>query len=67
MKSTILWTTVLISVQFIFTGCSTVPKGTESQDVLSAEVKEAIAVFKTEDPTIQSFFDNSYGYAVCLR
>lgn len=45
-------------------GCSTVPKNGEALDVLSAEVDQAVAVFKNKDPEIQRFFDESYGYAV---
>jgi len=45
-------------------GCATVPKTEESRDVLSAQVRETIAVFKRKDPGITSFFQNSYGYAV---
>lgn len=62
-KDLIFWTVALV----LFGGCSTVPEKKESRDVLSAEVKEAIALFKSEDPTIQSFFDNAYGYAVLPR
>lgn len=64
MKMNIVWISGLICVLFALTGCSTTPKGTESQAVLSAEVNEAVASFKSQDPTIQAFFDNSYGYAV---
>ncbi len=45
-------------------GCSTAPEKPEAKKVLSAEVTEAIAVFKDKDPGIQRFFDKSYGYAV---
>lgn len=48
----------------IAAGCSTVPEKQESKDVLSAQVKETIAIFKNKDPDIQQFFDKSYGYAV---
>lgn len=48
-------------------GCSTVPEKKESRDVLSAEVREAIALFNSVDPGIQSFFDNAYGYVVFPR
>lgn len=51
----------------ILGGCSTAPEKKEARDVLSAEVKEAIALFKAQDPGIQSFFDNAYGYAVLPR
>ncbi len=45
-------------------GCATAPEKPEAREVLSAEVKEAIAIFKQKDPEIQQFFDESYGYAV---
>jgi lipid-binding SYLF domain-containing protein len=45
-------------------GCSTVPKTEESRSVLSAEVSEAVSAFKARDPSIEVFFDESYGYAV---
>lgn len=51
----------------VLSGCATVPEKKESRDVLSAEVKEAIALFQSTDPGIQSFFDNAYGYAVFPR
>jgi lipid-binding SYLF domain-containing protein len=45
-------------------GCSTVPKTEEARSVLSAQVAEAVAAFKARDPSIEGFFDKSYGYAV---
>lgn len=54
-------------VLVIASGCSTVPEEKESKTVLSAEVQEAIAAFKTRDPSIKTFFENSYGYAVLPR
>jgi lipid-binding SYLF domain-containing protein len=59
-----MWIAGLLVAQLAVSGCSTVPEKTEAKAVLSAEVKEAIATFKTQDPSIQTFFDNSYGYAV---
>jgi hypothetical protein len=64
MKKTVLGIIGLACVAAIQTGCSTAPEKTEAKAVLSAEVQEAIATFKAQDPSIQSFFDNSYGYAV---
>ncbi len=55
---------MLMMVTAVFAGCSTVPRTQQSRQVLSAQVDEAIAVFKNRDPGIQRFFDNSYGYAV---
>jgi len=45
-------------------GCSTAPKTQEGREVLSAEVNQAVSIFKRRDPGIQRFFDDSYGYAV---
>lgn len=48
----------------LLAGCNVSPKTAEGVDVLQAQVNEAIAVMKAEDPDIQRFFDRSYGYAV---
>ena len=64
MKRNMKWLSSAACLLVFLAGCSTTPKTMESKDVLGAEVKEAISLFKTQDPTIQSFFDNSYGYAV---
>jgi lipid-binding SYLF domain-containing protein len=45
-------------------GCSTVPKTDEKKAVLSADVDNALALFKAKDPGISRFFENSYAYAV---
>jgi len=45
-------------------GCEVTPKEPEEKQVLVAETDEAIAVMKAKDPSIQKFFDKSYGYAV---
>ncbi len=49
---------------FVLAGCSTTPKKSEAKTKLNNEVIEAISAFKEADPSIQSFFDRSYGYAV---
>jgi lipid-binding SYLF domain-containing protein len=64
MKKKMLWISGVVCILVVLAGCSTAPKKTEARAVLSAEVNEAVAIFKAQDPTIQSFFDNSYGYAV---
>lgn len=51
----------------VICGCSTVPEQKESKAVLTAEVEEAIAIFKKKDPGIKTFFKDSYGYAVLPR
>ena len=60
---------VMLSVIFLYvalvaTSCSTVPEYPEEKAVLSSEVEDAIALFKAQDPGIESFFSSSYGYAV---
>ena len=55
---------VLGCTLFLIGGCKTVPETAESKAVMSSEVREAISIFKAKDPTIESFFNKSYGYAV---
>ena len=55
---------MLVGVAFLVNGCSTVPDTAERKQVVKVEVKEAIQIFKDKDPTIETFFKNSYGYAV---
>lgn len=62
MKKIVL--SVLSCVLFLMGGCSTVPESKESKAVLSSEVTDAISIFKAKDPSIESFFARSYGYAV---
>ena len=63
MKSITMWLTYFFFMLMVG-GCSTVPKSPEGKNVLSAEVQEAIAVMKAKDPSINRFFEKSYGYAV---
>lgn len=55
---------LIISAAVFAAGCSPVPNKAESKDVVEAEVREAIAMFKVLDPGIQRFFDQSAGWAV---
>jgi lipid-binding SYLF domain-containing protein len=52
------------AILLVLSGCSITPKGQEGQAVLDAQVAEAIAVMKENDPSIDRFFQGSYGYAV---
>jgi lipid-binding SYLF domain-containing protein len=45
-------------------GCSPVPNTADARNVLDDQVKEAIDLMKQQDPSINTFFDKSYGYAV---
>ena len=60
-------TTGLVCLLIVGAGCSTAPKTEESRDVLSAQVKEAVAVIKKRDPGMAEFFKDSYAYAVFPR
>jgi lipid-binding SYLF domain-containing protein len=53
----------LVGVIVLGVGCATRPETVESRDLLSAKVERAIALFQATDPSIQAYFDNSYGYA----
>ncbi len=55
---------LMAAVAIVVGGCATVPDRPEAKAVLSAEVKEAVAIFRAKDPDIQRFIDKSYGYAV---
>jgi len=45
-------------------GCAVTPEKPVEKITLESEANEAIALMKTKDPSIQTFFDKSYGYAV---
>lgn len=62
--NTVRLNVIVLSVILVAAGCTTAPEGSEARAVLSAEVDEAIAVFKAKDPSIERFFESSYGYAV---
>ena len=58
---------LVLCTAVVLAGCETVPERGESRNVLSAQVNEAVAIFKEKDPEIKQFFDKSYGYAVLPR
>ena len=45
-------------------GCEITPKEPVERAILASESDNAVAIMKAKDPTIQKFFDKSYGYAV---
>jgi len=55
---------ITLVLSALFCGCATAPEKPESRDVLDAQVKEAIAAFREQDPSIGRFFEQSAGYAV---
>jgi lipid-binding SYLF domain-containing protein len=56
--------TIILTASLFFAGCSVAPQKPEGQAVLSAQVNEALAIFKEKDPSIDKFFKQSYGYTV---
>lgn len=63
MKKVILIITPCVML-FLMGGCSTVPKTDEAKAVLTTEVTSTVSLFKTTDPGINRFFEQSYGYTV---
>jgi lipid-binding SYLF domain-containing protein len=55
---------LLVATGIIVCGCATAPERPEGKATLSAQVNEAIAIFKAKDPSIERFFNDSAGYAV---
>jgi len=55
---------LLVLVASAGVGCATRPESVASRDLLSMQGEEAVSLFKLRDPTIQAYFDSSYGYAV---
>jgi lipid-binding SYLF domain-containing protein len=53
-----------LCMAIVFAGCSTAPERPQEKAVLTAQVTDAVAVFKDKDPSIDRFFQQSYGYAV---
>ncbi len=64
MKANISVVSLCLTMAVVLAGCAIAPEKPEAKAVLSAEVTEAIAIFKNRDPEIQRFFESSYGYAV---
>ncbi len=63
MKLTII-ISLLVLPFLLLAGCAVAPDNQPDKDVLTAQVQEAVTIFKTKDPTIERFFKQSYGYAV---
>lgn len=51
-------------VVLLLTGCSATPQKAAAREDLRIDVQSAIALFRKQDPSIRSFFENSAGYAV---
>lgn len=64
MYRRILTASVLSAAFLSFPACSTAPKSDTGKADLSREVDNSLARLKTVDPTLQSFLDKSYGYAI---
>lgn len=54
----------LIGAVIVGAGCATRPETPASRSALSAKVERAVAQFKATDPSIETYFDTAYAYAV---
>ena len=61
-RQLVFFTVALLTA--VATGCSTAPERAESKAVLEANVAETLAEFKDKYPSINNYFNDSYGYAV---
>ncbi|MEN6385284.1 MAG: hypothetical protein ABFD79_08790 [Phycisphaerales bacterium] len=64
MKTCMLSLFVFVSAAFLLCGCEPTPKEPYEKVKLESEASEAVNIMKEKDPSLQTFFDNSYGYAV---
>src|SRR3954469_10497510 len=55
---------LLAGIAFGLAGCATAPKDDKHRQALVDESTAAVSRFQAEDPGIQSFIQNAYGYAV---
>jgi lipid-binding SYLF domain-containing protein len=59
---------ILLICFFVFAlmvgGCAVAPEKPADKVTLASDSNNVIAIMKAKDPTIQKFFDKSYGYAV---
>lgn len=54
----------LAGMMALLAGCATRSESPAAREVLSTKVERAVALFKATDPSIQTYFDNAYAYAV---
>ena len=64
MKRSIGMLLTLAAVAVGVAGCSTAPKDEKHRQALVDESTATVSRFQAEDPGIQSFLSNAYGYAV---
>ncbi|OHB65443.1 MAG: hypothetical protein A2Y77_09740 [Planctomycetes bacterium RBG_13_62_9] len=64
MRTIAVACTLAVAGSLFVVGCSTAPKSMEHQAALDTSVRSAIETARATDPGLQSFFDNSAGYAV---
>jgi hypothetical protein len=67
------WTTALALVLIgpvSLSGCATAPNSAEGKALLGRDVATALSQAKAQDPSLQAFLDNAYGYGgipVCRK
>ena len=54
----------LICMMALAVGCATRPETPASRSALSAKVERAVALFQATDPSIETYFNDAYAYAV---
>ncbi len=54
----------LVLASLHMTHCTTIPENKADRDALAASVVATIARAKAQDPTIEKFLNNNYGYAI---
>jgi len=64
MRTTSLILAVLAAVSFLISGCTTAPTTDEDREAQDASVQATNKAFLNADPSMKTFFDSSYGYAI---
>ncbi len=62
-KAKLFLTLVFLAMVFVY-GCEVTPSEPADKIELTSEVDKTIQLMKERDPSLQRFFDDSYGYAV---
>ena len=64
MKFRMVLTLLVGSLALAPVACNTAPNSTEGRSALHDEVHDAVTQFKQQGPTLETFFDRAYGYAI---
>ncbi len=61
---TLLLSLLIVPLLAAIAGCSTAPRTTSARKDLKSDAREALAQMEAQDPGLDSFLRDSYGYAV---